>query len=169
MASTPIDATISRETREERREYKFKLFDRCLASVSAVGLISSGLFGLISYTNQKKADSELRRREIQLTIYREKKEVYYPLCESAAAIVSSGSLDEARKHVKDYMTLYYGKAHLVVIDPTVSRAKIEFATSLMDWVNEKKPNPPPDDLTGLALRLTEACQENLDPRKVLGP
>ena len=126
------------------------------------------MFGLISYAHQGKADRDLKRREIQLTIYREKKEIYYPLCESASAIVSSGSAQEAKDDIRKYMTLYYGKAHLVVIDPAVHDAKIAFKRRLIQWVKEGGNSPPPEDLIELALTLTGACQENLDPRIVFG-
>lgn len=166
--TTTSSLALSRDQLDFQREFKFKLFDRGLATISALGLICSGLFGLASYANQGKADRELKRREIQLTIYRVKKEVYYPLCESASAIVSSGSAHEARKDIKKYMTLYYGKAHLVVIDPAVHDAKIAFKKRLLEWVKQEGNSPPPEDLIALALKLTGACQTYLDPRTVLG-
>ena len=120
----------SETSNPDRAEFRFKLFDRGVAVVSAMSIIVSGVFGLISYSNQRKVDSALKRREFRLSVYREKKEIYYPLCESAAAIVSCDSQNEAKPHINDFLTLYYGKAHLIAIDTEVNNAKVDFRMKL---------------------------------------
>jgi hypothetical protein len=159
---------VKSETKDtDRAEFRFKIFDRGVAAVSAMSIIVSGVFGLISYNNQRKIDSALKKREFQLSVYREKKEIYYPLCESAAAIVSCTSQNEAKPHIKDFLTLYYGKAHLIAIDLEVNNAKVDFRAKLNEWVDSKDQKPPPKDLINLALNLTESCRECLDPATAL--
>jgi hypothetical protein len=164
---------VSREELESQRDYRLKVYDRVLATICVVMLVSAGLFGLVGYFNQRRADIDLRKRELQLAIYKEKKEVLYPLCESAAAIISCRSPADAKSHIQDYLTLYYGKARLLFAGDDsldkVSKSKIDFKGQLMAWIDEPEPTAPPEKLVALSEKLTSACAQSLDPARVFAP
>ena len=94
---------------EASQEFKFEIFDRSLAAISSFGLIASGVFALINYNNQGKVEARVRERELQVSIYREKKAIYYPLCDTAAGIVSCDSQKESRKTDQELLDSLLGE------------------------------------------------------------
>jgi hypothetical protein len=48
MVTTATSVSMTKEDVETRREYKLKVYDRVLATISALGLIVSGLWGFRS-------------------------------------------------------------------------------------------------------------------------
>lgn len=102
---------------------------------------------------------------MRLIEYSQKRDVYYELVDAAATVASSLSKADGEKHAAHFYALYFGKAHVAVIDSTVYDAKKQFSHALQRalaagaW--------PTDDLDMPALELSKACQKVLRAQNVI--
>ncbi len=168
-----------------RARLAFKIWDRVLATVTALSVIIGGAVGFHKYMEdrekelksrreERSKELDLRRKEHELLRYKEQKEVYHPLCKLAGEIVSSKSLKEAEPSIKSFWTLYYGEVGIVAED-RVQNAMVEFGNALRDYIDSHKDQsppqdqPPPPELTQRAVNLAVKCRESLDLKKVFGP
>jgi hypothetical protein len=152
---------------DSQHEFRFKLWDRILATITALGLIIGGAFGLIKYFEQKQKDLEVRKQEYNLAFFKERKDMYYPLCKTVGEIASSKSLAEAEPAIKSFFTLYYGGVH-IVSGSDIDEAKKKFAMEVMDFMDGSKNKPPSSRLIRLGENLVEKCKISLALEKVYG-
>ena len=131
----------------ERRR-GFKIYDRALATVTALGVVGGGIWALYTYRVQRDDEYAQRQREYLLQLHKEKKEIYQPLCSAVGKIVSARSLAEAQPSIDKFWELYFGEVHLV-------------------W-QDRKDETPPTELLPLSRNLVQACQEAIALEKAYG-
>jgi hypothetical protein len=157
----------------EVREANLKLYDRILASISAIGLIAGGIWGLVTYSESKKQESEhkaseieLRKYELDLSIFKERKEAYYALCDAACDIAASHDRNDVIERSREFLKLYNGRAHIIAEgDNDVFDKKIAFQKKLMSYLKGKNiADSPYDYFESAAYQLTMACRKHTDPR-----
>jgi hypothetical protein len=170
------------------REEKLKLYDRVLATVSALGLIVGGVWGVYTYshTRQREIDQKseeakragelkgkeilLRKHELDLMIFKERKEAYFALCDAACEIAACRDRKEVVDRSRAYLQLYYGRAHIIAdSDDDVSEKKVAFKERLMEYLYGKSKDSTELPFTFFgndAYALTHACRKHVDPRSL---
>jgi hypothetical protein len=157
-------------------EDQLRVYDRYLATVTAL-LTLLGAFGTVfvylqdqrtkheSESKLKKQELDLREAEMNSFLYNDKRDAYYALVDAVSKIAACRNVDEVSEASKDFFKLYYGRAHLVIEgDFAVFNAKIEFGRALREYLEEKPEALPSTIFGGLALDITDACRQYLDPR-----
>ena len=140
-------------------EPRFKAFGAVATVVSMIGLVAGGVFGLYRYVAQQE-------KEIRLAQYNQKKELYYELVDAAAAVGSSLTKDEALRNAQKYSILYFGRAHIFVIDPEVVTGKEAFHKAMENALQEGV--FPSKQLQLDALSLAMDCANVLHINDVFG-
>ena len=143
----------------EKRDIFFKACGAIAAIASTLGLICGGIFGLYTYYKKSEEANSLKIQEIRLAQYSQKKEVYYELVDAAAAIASSTNKDDAVRNATKYLSLYFGRAHILAISDEVRNAKQKFRRTLLKEL--RSGYIPSKDLEYAALELAEACRKEL--------
>ena len=142
-------------TREDW-EFRFKVCSAVATVVTALSIIVGGLSALHTYQKQAMAQVEQKEKELRQLRYSQKRDVYYELADTAAAVATSTSASDALTNATKYYRLYYGKAHIFAIDASVNNAKIEFRKRLDEALS--KGQWPSADLKSETLLLTDACK-----------
>ncbi|MEI8380620.1 MAG: hypothetical protein WCJ09_10855 [Planctomycetota bacterium] len=149
-------------------EIRLKVYDRVLATVSALGLIFGGAWSLFEYASSRTHENELRTRELNLAIFRERRDTYFAISDAASDIAASRSREDVIERSRAFLKLYNGRAHLLAeIDSDVKSSKIEFKNLLFEYLDGKDKNTtesPFDYFGAAAYQLTKACSRHLDPR-----
>jgi hypothetical protein len=109
----------------------------------------------------------IKLKELRLAQYNQKKDVYYELVDAAASVAMSHTKKEAERNAAKYSTLYFGKAHIFVIDQSVNKAKIAFRSAMLDAL--KAGTFPSAALQSAPLDLARACSEVLRAEDVFAP
>ena len=148
----------------QKWEPRFKACGALAAIVSALGLVAGGAFGLYTFRQQGISAEAQREKEFRLMQFNLKKEVYYELVEAAATVATSPTVEDAIKNAAKYKVVYFGRAHMFAIDPTVSDAKIAFYRRLLEVLEKGK--FPTTELEGATLQLSIACMEVLRVREL---
>jgi hypothetical protein len=148
-------------------DFGFKVWDRGVATITSIGLIIGGGWGLYTYFQKRDQDIETRNQEYKLARYKERKELYYPMCKAVGEIASSKTARDAEPAIKNFLTLYYGGVHMVS-DKTVNEAKKDFYQALDEFRTGPSDQPPPPTLITKANALVKACGESLDLEGVFG-
>lgn len=144
---------------EKTWEFTFRACGAVAAIVSAAGILAGGAFGLIQYKEQGISAELQRDKELRLLEYDQKKNVYYDLSEAAVYVAHSRTLAEARLRVPEFELIYYGRAHILAMDPEVITAKTAFQDALLKAL--KAGQFPSDRLQAEAFTLTTAVQKAL--------
>jgi hypothetical protein len=174
METNRTESPVRVQPTGSRTRLAFKLWDRGLATFTALSVIIGGGVGLLTYLGERGKEQGLRRQEIELLRYKERKEIYHPLCKLAGEIVASKSLKEAEPSIKSFWALYYGEVGIVA-EGLVQKAMEEFGSALRDFTDspnaQSSPEDqrPPPELTRWAKKLADQCRESLDLNKVFGP
>jgi hypothetical protein len=140
-----------------KAESKFELWDMLLKTITLLTAIVGGFWQYF----------EDRRRDYEFTLYKERKEMYYPLCRTAAEIVSSPTLADAKPAIKTFETLYYGEVNIVA-DEDVTSAIKDFADALLEFKNGPDDGIPSPVLIGRSGDLAMKCKRILDLQRVFG-
>ena len=148
-------------------EFRFRAFSAVAAAASALSIVIGGFVGLYTFRQQGLAADALKLKELRLIQYNEKKAVYYELVDAAAAVATSRTRQEVERNATKYSTLYYGKAHIFVIDQSVYEAKVAFYSAIADAL--KMGEFPSYSLQALSLKLASTCREVLRAEDVFGP
>jgi hypothetical protein len=148
----------------EAWEFRFKAFAAAAAATSALSIVIGGVVGLYTFRQQGLAAAALKVRELRLIQYNEKKAVYYELVDAAATVAMSLTKEEAKRNAAKYSILYFGKAHIFAIDPSVRTAKITFHTAMAAALAAG--DFPSYSLQKLSLELAAACSEVLQAENV---
>jgi hypothetical protein len=128
--------------------------------------------------SQREADNrekelQLRKRELDLAIYKERKEVYYALCDAASDIAASRDRKEVTERARAFLKLFNVRAHILACDELdVSSQKVWFLLKLKQYLEgeDKESTVSPFDYFGqAALDLTGACRKHLDLREIANP
>ena len=140
----------------EHWEFRFKACSAITTVVTALSIIVGGLGALHTYQKQAKAQIEQKEKELRQMRYSQKRDVYYELADTAAAVATSTNAADALMNATKYYRLYYGKAHIFAIDVSVNNAKIEFRKRLDEALS--KGQWPSPDLKSETLLLTDECK-----------
>ena len=143
----------------EAWEFRFKAFSAVTTILTAISVVIGGLSALHTYKKQARAQIEQKKKELRHIRYTQKRDVYYELADAAAAVATSANSADAMANATKYYRLYYGKAHIFAIDPSVNNAKIEFRKKLDEALS--KGQWPSTDLKSETLALTDACKSVL--------
>jgi hypothetical protein len=138
------------------------------AALTATSIVVGGWFALYTYQQQASATTELKIKELLQIEYGQKREIYYELVDAAAAFTSSPDLAAAQRNEARYWTIYLGKAHAVVTEPSVVDAKIAFGKAMKDAIAQGHFPSRSDDLKYRTLALSEACRDALVPNAFFG-
>jgi hypothetical protein len=150
------------------------------AVVAIIGTVCGGMWKLYQHVEQKaheikeelKKDEDRRtqelnqrKREYNLALFKEKRTLYHPLCKATGIIAASRTLPEAKDAVRDFLTLFYGEAHLIS-HPGVTEAKNAFHEELISVLQAPQQIVTPE-LRLASLQLAEACRKELTLEKTL--
>lgn len=137
-------------------EFRFKACGAVTAVCTALSIVIGGFAALYSYRQQGLAAEALKHKELRHMEYSQKREIYYELVDAAAAVSASLDKADAERNAARYWRLYYGKAHIAVIDEAVHKAKHAFALELEAAM--KRGAFPTKDLQSAALVLARECR-----------
>jgi len=137
-----------------------------------VGVIAAGAWTVVTYigdqqtkTNQAANALVLRGRELDLELFRDKREAYLALIDSASTIAACADYDEVKVASKDFLKIYYGRAHSFVTgDEDVFSKKVDFKRALDSYLINHTENTPADHFGDPSLGIALACRFHLDPR-----
>jgi hypothetical protein len=114
---------------------------------------------------RRDRDAELRQREINLMLYREKKEAYLALMEAAVEVATAKGRKEVEDRAPKYFGAYYGRVHIIPeLDDPIIKAKNEFAAKLREYLKGDSSDLPYDVFSSPLNSLATACQKCLDCR-----
>ncbi len=189
MTTSEIEKTdADAPSPNEVRESNLKVYDRILATISILGIVFGGIWGFYSHLQQRVAEAkqsekqklaeakqkdeeiQLRKHELDLLIFQEKKDAYYALCDAACDIVACRNRKEVEERSRVFLKMYFGRAHIIAeADSAVSKKKIDFKNRLMSYLDgeDKASTEAPFDYFGeYAFELTKACKKHVDPRQL---
>jgi len=155
------DKSPSESSPSRGPDFGFKIWDRSLATITSMGLILGGGWGLFTYFQKRDQDIATRNQEYKLARYKERKELYYPMCKAVGEIASAKTARDAEPAIKNFLALYFGGVHMVS-DMTVNQAKKDFYQALQEFTDGPGNQAPPPTLITKANALVKACGESLD-------
>lgn len=148
------------------REYSLKVYDRILATVTALGLLVGAIWAFYLHIDAGRTESRHRKQELAMQIYKERQPLYHKLSEAAAKIAAAVPMKKKVVDINDaiekYWVLYYGEL-ILAEDDKVRQAQIGFSKTLLI---AQKSDYMVDDLVTKAIQLSAACQEALDLKKL---
>ena len=148
-------------------ENSFKIYDRALATLSAVAIIIGGFWTLWGFIRAKNKENLLIEQKIRLDKFNDKKDIYYELCDAEGEIASCNSYEEVVIAQKHFRKLYLGRAHIIAeLDVEVNNQKVSFRKLLDKYLLEKPEARPFDYFKESSLELADICKKNLDINKV---
>lgn len=141
------DAAAREEAAKKDRDQREKLANRDIA--------------------QREKEADLRKREIALMIYREKKEAYGLLVDAATAITTANNRREVEDRAGKFYGVYYGRVHIIPeLDSAVQDAKNAFKKKLDDYLATSNSDPPLQVFNSQLYDMAEACRKGLDCRSL---
>lgn len=149
-------------------EMRFKACTALAAVCSAGSILIGGFVGLHTYQKQVSASRELKVKELLQIEYAQKREIYYELVDAAAAFASSPDLETAHTNAARYWKIYLGRAHIVVTEEPVIRAKIDFGQFMKSALQQGTFPNNTNELKTATLALSDACKEALMPDAFFG-
>ena len=166
-------------------EQRLKIYDRGLGTVSAAAIVIGGLFTIYTYLHdqrlkeaeerklrekeiaQTQEQLSLRQKELTFALFKEKREAYLALTDAACTIAACRSYEEVESASKEFLRLYYGRAHIIADgDSDVYNKKIDFRRALTKYLRDRPRETPDVYFEDLALAITDACKAHLDPRSL---
>ena len=148
-AGASIQANPVEKDGASQSEYKLKVLDLIAKFLTLIVLAVGGALGLAKYYDERNEYFAEREQEYQFALYKERKEMYSPLCKAAAEIVMSTSLAGAKESIKTFQTLYFAGVRNIA-DQEANEAIRDFMESLQDFMSGPDDAPPPSDLRQLA-------------------
>ena len=148
-------------------DFRFKVATTISSILTVFSLIIGGFLTAQGYFDKKNQEIQEKMRDYEFSLYKERKETLYPLCNAAADIVSSKSLKEAAKAIKTFETLYYGEVGIIAEGPIADAIK-SFAESLLEYKGGSDDASPPFELISMSSELATKCKEILNLEKVYG-
>jgi hypothetical protein len=171
-AAQPTPYPAAQPTPSPAADFWIKIWERSVATITALVLLVGGFFGGKAYFDQREKDGEQRQKEYQLALHKERAAMYHPLCKAAGDIASSTSRDEADPAIKKFLSLYYSEIHIVLDDedenrPAILEAMIQFSDDVtQDFFVPGGIKGASPQLKQSAQALAKACQKSLDLKKV---
>ena len=148
-------------------EDKLKIYDRILATLSAIAIIAGGFWTLWGFIRANEKENLLLEQQMKLNVFNDKKAIYYELCDAEGEIAACNSYNEVVLAQKHFRRLYVGKAHIIAeLDVEVNNQKVEFCRLLNKYLADKPPESPFDFFIDSSLALADICSKNLDIRSV---
>jgi len=147
---------------------KLKLFDRILATITALGVIVGGVWGLYNHFGLQHEANQLRQNEIDLMLFKEKKDTYLSLIDAAGEIIACKNRQEVSGKAPLFLKLYLGRAHVIAeADSNVMKMKIAFKEKLDTYLKDQINESPFKYFGSAALALTNACKVYVDPNTLM--
>jgi hypothetical protein len=141
--------------------WKFKTFDRILASVTALSLLVGGGLAISQYLHQLHKEAEDKQQIGRLQSRQEQAKVYRPLCSLVGTISTAQVLKDAEKSIDKFWEMYYGDLPLLE-DPRVQKAAEQSGDELFWEWQKQRDQPPSGELRNLAIAVGNACREALE-------
>ena len=169
MASVTNTDTVPTETRPESKD-GLKVYDRVLATVSAIGLIAGGGWSVYQYNASRARENDIKARELDLALFRERRDTYYAISDAASDIAAARNREQVIERSREFLKLYNGRAHLLAeLDDDVRQSKIAFKKLLheyLDGQDKESTESPFAYFNAAAYQLTKSCSKHLDPREL---
>lgn len=140
-------------------EKRTKIGSFIATCISAASIIIGGIVGIYSYQEQSRRENQLKEEELRLRRYNDARSLYFELISAASAVGASTSREEAIGKFADYTKIYFGKAHIFVLDDDVHNAKIEFYDGVKPLLLTEE--FPSRKISKIGLNLAEHCKESL--------
>ncbi len=86
--------------------------------------------------------------------------MYFQLVDAATAVGTASSKGEALLRLADYDKVYFGRAHIYVLDNKVGYAKKKFYWNAHELVETEE--FPSRAISEWALELSQSCKESLE-------
>jgi hypothetical protein len=167
MSTTASSSTPAVNTKDTF-EAKLKIFDRILATITAIGVIVGGVWGLYNHFGLQHEANQLWQNEIDLMVFKEKKETYLALIDAAGEIIACKNRQEVSEKAPLFLKLYLGRAHVIAdADSEVRDKKIAFKEKLDTYLKDKINESPFKYFGSAALALTNACKVYVDPNTLM--
>jgi len=126
-------------------ERGLKIYDRVLGTLSAVAIIFGGWWTIYGFTQEKINENEVRWKQIIWDKFKDKKSIYFELCDAEAEIAACNSYEEVVMAQKHFRKLFVGRAHIIAtLDTAVNNQKVDFRDTL-DYYLEHRPATKPFD------------------------
>jgi len=151
----------------QKWDFGCKVVTAISAIITVLSLIVGGVWTAKEYFDKQEQEILAKKREYEFSLYKERKETLYPLCNAAAEIVSSKSLKEAKKSIRTFETLYYGEVGIIA-NGQIADAIKSFAESLLEYKEGSANSGPPLALIARSSELAIKCKEVLNLEKVYG-
>jgi hypothetical protein len=148
-------------------DVKLQQWDLVFKAFTTLAVIAGTIYGLVEYFDKREKELSERKRDYEFTLYKERKETLYPLCNAAADIASSKSLKEAQKAIKTFETMYLGEVGIIADGQIAESIKL-FDEALQEFKEGARESPPPAFLLIQSSKLALKCKEVLDLERVYG-
>jgi hypothetical protein len=145
------------------KEENLQIYDRLLATLSALALLIGGFWTLAEFIRTKHKENELLAEKINIEYFQDKKAIYYELCDAESEIAACNTYDEVLVAQKHFRKLYVGKAHIIAkLDTAVNNQKVDFCDLLNQYIEEKPQEKPFTYFQSSCLELSDICKQKLD-------
>ena len=141
-------------------EWSLKVYDRILASITALGLIGGAFWTVLQYRVERDKEAAARRTEYLIQLRREKQELYEPLRTAIAKIGTAKTMGDARPFINQFWEMYWGDLHLIK-DRDVHNAKEDYSRALLAC-QDQTDREPDGELRTLGIALLEACADSTE-------
>jgi hypothetical protein len=156
----------------DERKFQLEKRELWLKTAAAVVLVLSGVGSVVTFflqrhqqgveqLAQQRKDRAIRKQELRLRMFQEKKAAYLPLVVAASQIAAARDRNEVDLLAPKFEVAFY-RVHLVPsLDDEVVEMKVAFHTAL-DIYQMKKSDESPAVLTQDVLNLARACHDCLN-------
>jgi hypothetical protein len=145
--------------RDDKLDRRIKFGNFLIAIISALSVIVSGIIGVCTYRQSALKEEAAQQQEQSLRKYNQLRDLYFQLVDAAAAVGTANSRKEAIAKLNEFDRIYFGKAHVFVLDENVRRAKIKFYWNVHELINTE--HFPSRKISLLALDLSSSCKDSL--------
>ena len=169
--NTPIaklelqDNKLPQMDSSSRWEHRARIGTFFASCTSALSIVIGGIVGIYTYHEQALRQSSIRADELKFRKYNDARDMYFELINSAAAVGAATSRVEAQEKFSAYTTIYFGKAHVYVIDDAVYDAKKEFYYKTKDLIATEE--FPSRKISLIGYELAKRCRESLEKMQKL--
>jgi hypothetical protein len=157
---TQFKRRLSAKKDEDCWERRYKIASFIATGISTLSVIAGGVFGLYTYHQKSAQENLLRSEELRLRKYTQVREMYFQLVDAAAAVGTSNSKAQAVERLSEFDRIYFGRAHIYVLDKNVADAKIKFYWNAHELID--KENFPSRNISKYALLLSTSCKNSLE-------
>ena len=147
---------------DPKLEMKLKVWDAIIKSFTALLLVTSALVAVFSYLAQNRREERERVKELGLTVYRSRIDIYAEASDAAAKFAEASNLEDAEKAEQRFLEIYDGKLSILE-DQLVLDTMVMYGELLDAWddCDEQPEDGPPAIFREATYNLSQACRLNL--------